>query len=184
MLPSLAALTLRTDVNSLAFSDVYEARKYDQVKADLLNGMDPNWEFSETTELLEAVSRGYARVVKLLLEHSADPNHEDRWGDSALINATSIGHDAIVELLLKHGADTERFGSREMTALMIAAEKSYIRIVVLLLGHGANPNMQNWGNKSAADFTDNYEIMDYLTNPEHIGRIRSMFQTAALTSSS
>jgi len=181
MLPSLAALTLRTDVN-LEFSDVYEARKYDQVEADLLKGKDPNWEFSETTELLEAVSRGYARVVKLLLEHGADPNHEDRWGNTALINATSVGHDAIVELLLKQGADTERFGEREMTALMIAAEKSYIRIVILLLGHGANPEIQNWGHKSAADFTDDYEIMDLLTNPEHIERLRSMFETTLLTS--
>lgn len=61
------------------------------------------------TALLEAVILGngtskYQQIVKLLLDHKADPNIADRDGVSPLSHARKRGQAAIVKLLLAAGA--------------------------------------------------------------------------------
>jgi ankyrin repeat protein len=64
------------------------------------------------TALFLAADQGHTEVVRLLLEHGADPNRIP-WPDPAagviamtpLMAAAARGHTAIAELLLAHGAD-------------------------------------------------------------------------------
>lgn len=55
------------------------------------------------TPLHRAVSRG-AEMVKLLLDHGADPNLVNAQGDTPLVGVVSTAPE-IIELLITHGAD-------------------------------------------------------------------------------
>src|SRR4029077_6850820 len=58
--------------------------------------------------LKNAAARGHLDVVKLLLEHGADPNlPEERLAPKghALYSAVDNGHHEVAKLLLEHGAD-------------------------------------------------------------------------------
>ena len=78
---------------------------------------------------MEASSRGYTEIVRLIAEAKADPNITDKvklhythycivqiksrscislqHGDTALILAASDCHTDIVKILVEHGADTD-----------------------------------------------------------------------------
>ncbi|HEY4309050.1 MAG TPA: ankyrin repeat domain-containing protein [Pirellulales bacterium] len=56
------------------------------------------------TLLAAAANHGYPRIVKLLLEHSADPNARDHEGKTPLHHAAQISLDC-VKLLLAAGSD-------------------------------------------------------------------------------
>jgi ankyrin repeat protein len=47
---------------------------------------------------------GALEAVRLLLEHGADVEKKDIYGQTALQVAAEEGHDEVVELLRKHGA--------------------------------------------------------------------------------
>ncbi len=82
-------------------------------------------------------------IVELLLEHNADPNLQNKFGDTAL-HAASYHGTEIVELLLKHNADPnlQNYYYGE-TALHDASFYSNTGVVELLLEYDAEPNLQN-----------------------------------------
>ena len=51
------------------------------------------------TALMTAAAEGQTEVVRLLLEHGADPGLKDKDGDTAASFARENGHTAVVELL-------------------------------------------------------------------------------------
>ncbi|GFY39880.1 KN motif and ankyrin repeat domain-containing protein 1 [Trichonephila inaurata madagascariensis] len=57
---------------------------------------------SKQTPLMSAASKGYVKMVRLLLEAGADPNQQDDDGSTALMYAAVQGHEACVCLLLEH----------------------------------------------------------------------------------
>jgi ankyrin repeat protein len=79
---------------------------------DLLDhGADPNTQKSESGEsaLLQAVKKGYASIVQILLQANADPSLEDRGGDSAL-TLVDEGQDETINKLLKEVRDAYEVG--------------------------------------------------------------------------
>jgi Ankyrin repeats (3 copies)/Ankyrin repeats (many copies) len=76
-------------------------------------------------------------VVRLLLEHGADIDLQDKDGWTPLYTALINGALEIVPLLLEYGADVEARDNDGKTALQVAAEKGYDEIVELLREHGA-----------------------------------------------
>ncbi|GFS84775.1 KN motif and ankyrin repeat domain-containing protein 1 [Trichonephila clavipes] len=51
---------------------------------------------------MSAASKGYVKMVRLLLEAGADPNQQDDDGSTALMYAAVQGHEACACLLLEH----------------------------------------------------------------------------------
>ena len=85
-----------------------------------------------------AVRNGYAAIVKLLLQHGADPNAVNR-GTSLLSLAFQMGHAQVVKQLLKGGAD---FNIADLNkALLFATEENHRQVVELLLERAANLNI-------------------------------------------
>jgi hypothetical protein len=66
------------------------------------------------TALMRAAYHGRVRLVRVLLEHGADPNVTRNDNFTALSLAAFFGHAEIVEILMQHGAKTDvptRFGT-------------------------------------------------------------------------
>ncbi|KAL7795967.1 putative ankyrin repeat-containing protein [Trichoderma ceciliae] len=87
--------------------------------------------------LLWATMNGHERVVKLLIEKSADYDLQD-----LLLLATKNAHTAIVRLLLQKGAEPDAYSS-ERKPLVLAVENGYTDIVELLLQSGASYNVHS-----------------------------------------
>ena len=77
-------------------------------------------------------------VVRLLLEHGADTNVQNRHGRTPLHFASFSGAVEVVPLLLEHGANVEVKGDDGMTALQEAVGRGHDKVVALLREHGAN----------------------------------------------
>lgn len=87
-----------------------------------------------------AAATGQMEIVKLLLEHGADPNLPEEGiapRGHALYSAVSKGHYEIAELLLKHGACPSAPVESSADALSIALSHGDKRMVELLCTHGA-----------------------------------------------
>jgi ankyrin repeat protein len=80
----------------------------------------------------EAVKRGKAGVVKLLLRRGADVNSQSNGGMSALMWAAKNNYPEIVKMLLDNGADNNIRDNYGKTALSYAEENEHQEIVKLL----------------------------------------------------
>ena len=76
-------------------------------------------------------------ALRLLLEHGADINVQNRVGRTALHRASFNGALEVVRVLLEHGADVEAKNIVGETALQEAADRGHDNIVKLLREHGA-----------------------------------------------
>jgi ankyrin repeat protein len=97
----------------------------------LARGADPNGPGGEEwTNLSIACSRGDAPLVRLLLEHGAEPNDND-----SLYHSVESPDDACTRLLLEHGATV--IGTN---ALWHALDYERIDRTRMLLEHGGDPD--------------------------------------------
>lgn len=96
------------------------------------------------TPLIAAVISGKLAMVRLMLEHSADPNCKVVQGITALHKAAERGSVALTQLLLDHGAEIDPVATMndwgEVTPLAVAAHCEHGATVRLLLDKHANPN--------------------------------------------
>ncbi len=72
----------------------------------LLGGANPNSSTGGMPPLVGAVQADNPEMVKLLLEHGANPNSKNSRGDSAVLIAKTAQHPnkAIIDFLLQAGA--------------------------------------------------------------------------------
>lgn len=91
------------------------------------------------TALFRSSESGHEAVVKLLLQHGADPNAAN-MGPSPLSIAVRRKSWAVAELLTKNGADTNVYDETGETPLLRAATGGHAAVVMRLLRHGADPN--------------------------------------------
>ncbi|MGE0207196.1 MAG: ankyrin repeat domain-containing protein [Candidatus Babeliales bacterium] len=95
------------------------------------------------TVLMEASNAGETKLVKLLIEHGAQVNLVDKYGNTALMRAADTGHLEIVQYLLEHGAEIDHVDEYGNSALRKAARNGHTQVVKLLLDHGADINQRN-----------------------------------------
>jgi ankyrin repeat protein len=99
------------------------------------------------TALLQAVIRGDARMVKVLLELGADMNLKNRGGANAIVLSIIGGHHEILKLLIEKGADVNYVNAADNFSLVdslvdaISYNPNYnaqnaMKILELLLGSG------------------------------------------------
>ena len=116
-------------------------------------------DFIEDPEIMTA-------IIKLLLEHGADPNQEDKETVSTpLIAAIENNNIEIIKLLLEHGANLENQDEKMFTPLNYAVEEGNMEIIKLLLEKGADPNEPDEQGCTSLFFAiknDNPEIIKLL----------------------
>lgn len=87
------------------------------------------------TGLMAAAERGRVDIVKLLLDHKADPNVAGRDAGTALMLAAENNQPEIVKLLLDRGADPNRQDHNGWTALLKAAYQGNAKCIEILATH-------------------------------------------------
>ncbi len=119
-----------------------KAANTDTVISLLKQGADINHsrDSEDQTSLLCAAWYGHAEVVKILIEHNANPNDTTYDGSTALMRAAIKGRADIIRLLIEAHADVNQVDNNGFIALVYAAWKGYVEIVKMLIEHDANIN--------------------------------------------
>jgi ankyrin repeat protein len=84
------------------------------------------------TPLQSATAAGHINIVRMLLEHGADPNVSEAGGFTPLQTASASGNTDLVRLLMEHGASLDAQADNGKTALQMAQENGHSEIVELL----------------------------------------------------
>lgn len=117
-----------------------EVRVREILSADpsVANAADPCWR----RPLSGAVSKGHTNIVRLLLEHGADPNAKEAvcQGGYSLYEAASNGRKEIVELLLEEGAIPEHWV--DSSGDSVFAAQRHPEILHLLYAFGGTMELQ------------------------------------------
>ena len=97
-------------------------------------------------------------VVKALVEHGADVNVVDNYGNSPLIDAAADKFSPSGRLLLAHGANPNvRHSLSCKTPLMEAAQSGNTALVQALLEKKADLTLKDAQGKTALDFAREYD---------------------------
>mgnify|MGYP003580259589 FL=1 len=96
-----------------------------------------------------AVEGGKVEVAKLLLEHGADKNAQDAYGQSLLMSAASSHGGEVMKLLIAAGADVDAPNTYQITPLAVAAEQGHLDLVNMLVAAGANVNARDTAGSTA-----------------------------------
>jgi len=98
----------------------------------------------QDSPLMWAATMGQTEILKIFLEHGANPNSVNEFGRSLLFQAIQSGNANLVKLLLDKGANT--FVDSDLFPLIfIAASLGYADIVEILLGKDINVNDAHLG---------------------------------------
>jgi hypothetical protein len=133
------------------------------VEAGLAQGQDPNardgsrrtalmWAAGAPRSGVEVLGSGRMRsirvegrvdmpMIRLLLDHGADPDLVDDHGESALSFAAASGHLEAVSALVDAGARVDVGRDRGCAPILLAASEGHAPVVERLLAAGADPNV-------------------------------------------
>jgi hypothetical protein len=86
----------------------------------------------------------HVEIIRILLEHGADPNRFDSSALSPLSHAAGENDVVIMNALMKGGADVNLGSTEErVTPLMYAAQKNHFEAVQFMLDNGAAINLRD-----------------------------------------
>ncbi|MBT5711872.1 sigma-70 family RNA polymerase sigma factor, partial [Candidatus Poribacteria bacterium] len=100
-----------------------------------------------------AAANGHTSVVRLLLEHGADPNAKEAicQGGLSLREAAGRGHTDIVRALLDHGAVPQHWVDSSGDAMFGAHHGGHGDIIRLLYAHGGTMELQVYSAQHRID---------------------------------
>jgi len=164
--PKAASKALRRAAGS-GFVDVEENELVEVLRLLVQRGADVNAPDNDGwAALTSAVESGRGRLVRFLIESSANVNHRcacGGWlsgGYTPLAMAVQRGRAEIADMLLTAGADVNMPTRDGATPLMIAAESAIHTVVVTLLAKGTDPNAHDLkGNTALLKGVDRIETV-------------------------
>ncbi|KAI9429172.1 hypothetical protein H4582DRAFT_2032752 [Lactarius indigo] len=100
------------------------------------------------TPLHAALVMGHLEVARFLLEHGADVNAKDSFGDTPLRSFSKDGRMEVIRLLLEFGADVNIPGRLGDLALHRAAFNGHYETARLLLRYNADTNRRGYMDRT------------------------------------
>lgn len=111
--------------------------------------------------LWAAAGAGHMSIVKLLVQHGANVNHQTQTDSTPLRAACFEGRLDVVEYLVAHGGDLNIANAFNNSCLMIASFKGHTSVVEFLLKNGALVNERAMCQATALHYASemgHYEI--------------------------
>lgn len=138
------------------------AEKLDCVRLLLQHGARVDLaDTAESPLALSPAASGFPDVLRLLLEHGANPNAEMIYLKRHILFEAADAYqnaEATVRVLLEHGANanvTTRFGSDPAISILAhTAQRGRWGVCLALLEHGADPNFSNRQGHSFKKYFD------------------------------
>jgi ankyrin repeat protein len=179
----------------------------DLIKALLARGADPNqrtettpvhglmqfdgsWvNFDGQTPFIRAALSGDIEVMRLLLQHGADPNIATTQGSTALMAASGINwipaqtftrseveYVEAVKLCLERGAPVNAVNSLQLAAIHGAANRGWTSIIQILAAAGARLDVKDAGGRSPMTFAEGtfLAIRPPVAKPEAIALLKKL----------
>jgi ankyrin repeat protein len=141
------------DANATAL--MWAANNLEKTQLLVNAGADVNVKSDDlrTPLMIAARKPGGAPIVKLLLEHGANPNPNTKpeTESSPLLEAVTVGDADTTELLLQHGANAKAAGE---TGISMAVQTSCARCVDLLVAQVTDKNVYTGSLQDIAVFGD------------------------------
>jgi len=110
-----------------------------------------------------AIRFGHADMVRLLLDHDADPRCPQASTPSTLhLAVRHLPDPAIITLPIEHGAEVDAGDGDNNTPLNFAARDDRIDLARALLEHGANPNITTERGYPVIDFARSEAMRELL----------------------
>jgi uncharacterized protein len=183
----------KPDMDNLEYIKLLLDRKADtnaRVKENTLSRtiFTMQWFFEPgATAFVRAAQSSDVALMKLLLEHGADPKAETGFGDTALTAAGGIGwvegvtyersvkeNLEAVRMLLDLGLDPNHANKDGRTAIMGAAHKGRNDVVQLLVDRGARLDARDFGsrdtgNAASAIAGHKFQVLDYSEGLVRVG---------------
>ena len=183
----------KPDMDNLEYIKLLLDRKADtnaRVKENTLSRtiFTMQWFFEPgATAFVRAAQSSDVALMKLLLEHGADPKAETGFGDTALTAAGGIGwvegvtyersvkeNLEAVRMLLDLGLDPNHANKDGRTAIMGAAHKGRNDVVQLLVDRGAKLDARDYGsrdtgNAASAIAGHKFQVLDYSEGLVRVG---------------
>lgn len=135
---SVAAVDLRAGEihNAASVGDLSKVRALMATDPSLVESRDER----DRTPLDWACIRNQVAVANFLLDHNADVNVRNYWGQTPLHSANGVfGQDYdLIKRLIAKGADVNAQGSRGDSPLSWAAARGNLKVARLLIDSGAN----------------------------------------------
>jgi cytohesin len=110
-----------------------------------------------------AARHGRPELIKLFIEHGAEPRAPDKDGDTPLHSCAAkaygrwddvvspAGRRSAAEALLRKGAELQVRNGRGETALHVAAYEGQLEVVRVLVEQGADVNATDWSDQTVLD---------------------------------
>src|SRR5215471_16087254 len=122
----------RNDANATAL--MWAATDFEKTKVLVDHGADINARSNDfrTPLMIAAIRQGNAAVVKLLLDHGANPNPNARplSESSPLIQAATAGDAEMMRLLLDHGADVKTAAQPALSMAIVTRCSKCVELLV------------------------------------------------------
>jgi len=151
---------------------------------------DGSWvNFDGQTPFIRAALSGDIAVMRLLLQHGADPNIATTQGSTALMAASGINwipaqtftrseadYVEAVKLCLERGAPVNATNSLQLAAIHGAANRGWIPIIQLLADAGARLDVKDVGGRSPMTFAQGtfLAIRPPVAKPEAIELLKKL----------
>jgi ankyrin repeat protein len=103
----------------------------------------------DRTALCFAAANGNVQIANLLLDHFANIEHRDRFGDTALHWAAINGRVDMVKRLLMAKATVDAPNRQGITPMMMAISNNRREVVRVLVGAGANVRLEDYTGHDA-----------------------------------
>uniref|UniRef100_A0A8C7GA07 Ankyrin 1 n=1 Tax=Oncorhynchus kisutch TaxID=8019 RepID=A0A8C7GA07_ONCKI len=121
----------------------------------------------DQTPLHCACRMGHKELVKLLLEHKANPNSTTTSGHTPLHIAAREGHAQTTRILLDMEAQHTKMTKKGFTPLHVASKYGKVDVAELLLERGGNPNAAGKNGLTSlhvAVHHDNLDVVNLLVS--------------------